>query len=736
MKFSTTYIASVLLLFLSCFGPSLTSAQTSEEQSAKIDSLKVVLSNATNDTSRVNALIEWDKMLDEVLPDSGMVIKEMMKEIIDKNIARDLLGEEKLFYYNVLGYTLNGFADYRKSRGDLDNSLEIYEQSIEAYQIGGNQLGLSSVFNNLANALSDQGNLSAALDYYNRALAIKEEIGDKEGVGNIIGNIGIVYAQIGEIEKSFTFFRKGLKIKQELNNVSAVASAYNNLGTLHEMAGNMDSCVFYYQKALKIREENGLRHTLSTSYGNIAGVLVDQGRYDDAINQFSLALVLDTELNDEPGKSSTLRRLGAVYAKKGEHGTAIFYTEQALELAKKNNAPPLIIAASERLVESYEALGRYKEALEIQQFCDAIADSMQAISNDKLVLRQEFKHEYDRKAAADSAKSAEAAKVQAALLEAEQAKSRQNELEADQQRLYSYFLYAGLAIVLAFGFVIFNRFRRSQEQNRIIEEQKNKVDRAYDELELKNLEIVDSINYAQRIQAAILPPPKVVKEYLKDSFIFYKPKDIVSGDFYWMQPVDGGVLFAACDCTGHGVPGALVSVVCNNGLNRAVREFGLTEPGEILDKTRELVIQEFEKSEEEVKDGMDIALCHLNGNQLTYAGAHNPLWIIRNGAEAVEEIKANKQPIGKFAELTPYTTHHLELNAGDTIYVFSDGFADQFGGEKGKKYKTANFKRFLMSIQDHSLDNQHALIEQEFTKWSGDCEQLDDICVIGVRIPY
>jgi serine phosphatase RsbU (regulator of sigma subunit) len=219
---------------------------------------------------------------------------------------------------------------------------------------------------------------------------------------------------------------------------------------------------------------------------------------------------------------------------------------------------------------------------------------------------------------------------------------------------------------------------------------------------------------------------------LEESFILYKPKDIVAGDFYWMEHRDNKVLFAAADCTGHGVPGAMVSVVCNNALNRSVREHGLTDPGKILDKTREIVIQEFEKSDEEVKDGMDIALCSLQGNTLAYAGANNPLWIVRNGE--IIETKADKQPIGKFRAATPFTTHTIELEKGDTIYLFSDGYADQFGGEKGKKMKTVNFKKSLLSLQDKSMTEQKELINIAFEDWRGSLEQIDDVCVIGVRI--
>jgi serine phosphatase RsbU (regulator of sigma subunit) len=243
---------------------------------------------------------------------------------------------------------------------------------------------------------------------------------------------------------------------------------------------------------------------------------------------------------------------------------------------------------------------------------------------------------------------------------------------------------------------------------------------------------MDSINYAKRIQSAILPPTKLVKEYLPESFILFKPKDIVAGDFYWMEHKEDKVLFAACDCTGHGVPGAMVSVVCNNGLNRSVREYGLTDPAEILDKTREIVISEFEKSEDEVKDGMDIALCSLEGNTLKYAGAHNPLWIIRNGE--IIETKANKQPIGKFDKQLPYTSHTFELEKGDSIYIFSDGYVDQFGGEKGKKFKPKTFRNLLLSIQDKTMEEQRFLIDKAFEEWRDNLEQVDDVCVIGVRI--
>ena len=300
--------------------------------------------------------------------------------------------------------------------------------------------------------------------------------------------------------------------------------------------------------------------------------------------------------------------------------------------------------------------------------------------------------------------------------------------------------FSGMLGVIITSFLMVWYFRNLNDayENIIIEKNKSlitandKVNLQKLKLEIKNKEITDSINYARRIQQAILPPESKINNHLKNNFILYLPKDIVAGDFYWLEAKEDRVLFAAADCTGHGVPGAMVSVVCNNALNRSVREYNLTDPGKILDKTREIVIQEFEKSDEEVKDGMDIAICSLIGDKLEYAGAHNPLWIIRNGE--VLETKANKQPIGKFDKQLPYTTHTFELEKGDSIYIFSDGYVDQFGGVKGKKFKSKAFRELLISIQEKTMEEQRILIDEAFETWKGNLEQIDDVCVIGVRI--
>ena len=261
--------------------------------------------------------------------------------------------------------------------------------------------------------------------------------------------------------------------------------------------------------------------------------------------------------------------------------------------------------------------------------------------------------------------------------------------------------------------------------------QKRKV--ALIESEAKTKEIISSINYAERIQRASLPSNSLLEKCLHDGFIFFQPKDIVSGDFYWLEEHEDAIYFAVADCTGHGVPGALLSVLCSNSLSRAINELGITEPAKILDQTVVLLEGFFSKSGSDVQDGMDIALCRLekNKNQLQYAGANRPLYYFQKGV--FNEIKADRQPIGKYEYRKEFTNHVLKLKKGDCLYLFSDGIVDQFGGEKSKKFTSKRLKQLLESIKDQPMDEQKTLIEKEFEAWQGENESIDDVCVLGVR---
>jgi serine phosphatase RsbU (regulator of sigma subunit) len=264
----------------------------------------------------------------------------------------------------------------------------------------------------------------------------------------------------------------------------------------------------------------------------------------------------------------------------------------------------------------------------------------------------------------------------------------------------------------------------------------DEIQTAYITLEEQHNEIKDSIKYAKRIQNAILPNVELMKENFKDCYVLYMPKDVVAGDFFWMEKIDDSIYFAAADCTGHGVPGAMISVICSNALSKALLEDGIRSTGKLLDKTRELVIQNLAKSGEEVKDGMDISLCCLNlkTRVLYSSGANNPVLILRKESSDFDIIKADRQPVGLFSHAKPFKEHKTQLEKGDKVYIFTDGYQDQFGGEKGKKLMPKKFKKLLLDSNQLSMEQQKETLENEFNSWRGELEQIDDVCVIGVEI--
>ena len=303
--------------------------------------------------------------------------------------------------------------------------------------------------------------------------------------------------------------------------------------------------------------------------------------------------------------------------------------------------------------------------------------------------------------------------------------------------IWAYFIYLFLGILLIY-IIIKLSLKRVKDQNekleKIVEERTAEVELQKDEIEHKNRDIVDSIIYAKRIQNTILPTRENSLKILHKHFVIYKPKDIVSGDFFWIEELDGKAYFSAIDCTGHGVPGAFVSIVGFNGIKRTINEFKERQPAKILDKLTDIVIETFTASESHLKDGMDMALCSLDYStlKLEFSGANNPLIIIRDGE--LIEIKGNKQPIGDFEHRKPFTNHEVQLQKEDSVFVFTDGFADQFGGPKGKKMKMKTLKNILIEVSTLPIKEQRITLEKAFNAWKGDLEQLDDVCLIGLKI--
>ena len=317
---------------------------------------------------------------------------------------------------------------------------------------------------------------------------------------------------------------------------------------------------------------------------------------------------------------------------------------QEAEIAKQKLE--LEILSKNKAITEFELREKQNEIAKAELFATQKRQEIENLSKENLIKELNIRNQE-----AELKKSVAEARINSSKIETLNKESRLKKLEAKQkqeelskQKFIRNLFIGGFSLLILLVFLVFRSLQQNKKANKIITAQKEEVESQKHIVEHKNREILDSITYAKRIQSAILPQPKLVKEFLEDSFVLYKPKDIVAGDFYWLEVVEETVLFAAADCTGHGVPGAMVSVVCNNGLNRAVREYKLIEPDQILNKTRELVVKEFEKSDENVMDGMDISLCALNTktNQLKWAGAHNPLWILRNNE--IIEFKALVPP--------------------------------------------------------------------------------------------
>lgn len=579
-------------------------------------------------------------------------------------------------------------------------------------------------YNDMGYYLKFKGLTKEALEHYHKGLQIREKYGNNSDVAILFNNIGALYLTQNDYINSLDFFERSYNLMKETKDSSGLATALSNIGTINNKLGNLDKAIEKLKEAEKIHRDLKLYGSLSNVLNNLGSAYLNNNQRTMAFQYLFESLAIRREYNNALMMANSMTTIGNSYFKIGDYKNAQIYADSALELANQLKYPEYQSQTSKLQYEINKHYGNWKKALEMHEMYFIMSDSINNNETQKATIQQQARYEYEKQKAIDDATH----EKQIAI-----------EQEArEKQRIISFATTGGLTLVVIFLFFIFNRLQITKKQKMIIEKQKTIVETAHFNLEEKNQEILDSINYAKRIQSAILPPKKLVKEYLPNSFVIYKPKDIVAGDFYWMEHKNNQILFAAADCTGHGVPGALVSVICNNGLNRSVREYGLTDPGKILDKTREIVIQEFEKSDEDVKDGMDIALCSLSISnksiQLEYAGAHNPLWIIRSNSNEIEEIKADKQPIGKFDNTKPYTTHSIKLQKGDSFYIFSDGFADQFGGVNAKKFKTVNFKRLLLSIQDKSVDEQSFIINKSFEDWKGNLEQLDDVCIIGVRI--
>lgn len=560
---------------------------------------------------------------------------------------------------------------------------------------------------NIGNAYKNSlFNLPKAMEYYQLSRKKAEQMEDKLGVAAALLNIGIIYSDLSEYTKALDYQTKSLKMFREIGDKRGIGICLNNLGNIYKNQSNYSKALEYFQHSLTIQEERADTFEIMTCFNNIAYVYEKLSDFSKATEYFETGKKYAERIKNTKGIISSLAGIGNILLSTGKQKEAENYYKKVLKLATESGNLFIQSEAHNSLRNVFEKQQRYKEALEMSDKHMLLRDSIFSQNKSKEIALRDAKYESDKKEATIKAVAEE---------------------EKQKSKVIIWSVLSGLLLVVVFAGFIFRSLRVTRKQKSIIEVQKKMV-------EEHQKEIIDSITYAKRLQDAILPPLDFVKKHLPDSFVLYKAKDIVAGDFYWMEVIDDIVFIASADCTGHGVAGSMLSIVCSNALNRTVKEFGLRNTGKILDKVTELVLETFEKSGEDVKDGMDISLLAINKTtkQIQWSGANNPLWYIQN--EKLIEMPANKQPIGKHDNRSPFTAQDIVYRPHTTFYLFTDGFCDQFGGTKGKKFKYKQFEEKLLAMSDKPLIEQKDLLDKIFVEWQGKLEQVDDVNIIGIKI--
>ncbi len=611
-------------------------------------------------------------------------------------------------------YRLN---DFNKSLFYCKKALEVALRVNDSIQVG-------NAYNGIGNENHLQGNYEEALKNYLLALTVFENLKSVKGLGSTSINLGVLNADKGNHLEALKYYHKAAIYAEKSGNLANTASVYNNIGIVFNDLGNADSALIYGFKALEIRKKmnsDDVQQTLGSSYSNIAVIYVKQKKFAEAEKYYLLSYNEDVANDDLNSLSKTLSNLGDLYAQMGDNAKALRYLKTAEDSAKKIEQLPLLVDIYWNFAMVYKKTENYKLASVYMEKYATLKDSIDGVKNHEVIEELQARYSTEKK------------EQEIVLLNKD---NLLKESQLSEEKRIKYFVFGFAAVVLFSAVFIFNAYRNKKRANGLLKEKNREIQKQKNLLSEKNNEILDSIKYAKHLQDAIMPPVSLVKEHLPGAFIFYKPKDIVAGDFYWFHAAGDKLFFAAADCTGHGVPGAMVSMVCANALNRAVKEFGLTEPGKILDTVTKLVIETYEKSESGVSDGMDISMVCMakqkENYEVKWCGANNPLWFIKAGN--FNEIKADKQPVGKFENHKPFTTHTLSLVKGDKIFLLTDGFADQFGGQKGKKYKYAPLKEFLVKHSSAGPDEQKLALETEFAAWRGKLEQVDDVTILGVNL--
>lgn len=573
--------------------------------------------------------------------------------------------------------------------GNFDKAVEYHQQSLAIYRQTDNLLMVGIAINILAGDYWSVGNFNQALDTYLKALKVRKKLGNKTHIAGSYNNVALAYKSLEKNDSALLYYNKSLRLYIELKDRQNEAAIYNNIGNLYKKNKLWDSAYSYLQKALKLRRV--IRHTQGIGYSsfNIAQVLVELKR------------------NTEARK----------------------YLLEAEKVARKLNDNYLIKECCLMLSEIYNTAGQYKQSLYYFQEYHNAVKRLQLDESIRRVADMQIRFEAEKRQRIVEKKDA----------------------ELQQQRMRIYYLTGGvvlLIVLIILAIVAFLQKRRSnrllalrnmeiEEQKAEIEAQRDLATEQRDMITEQNTKITDSIQYASRIQNALLPPENQMEKILERHFIMFKPRDVVSGDFYYFQKYKNYTVIVAADCTGHGVPGAFMSMLGISMLNEIMAMDNLENAAQMLDVLRYKVKQNLHQTtgNESNSDGMDLSMILLDRENLKlhFAGANNPLLIVRNGE--MNTYNGDRMPIGvHMYDEEHFANHEIKIEKGDKLYMFSDGYMDQFGGKKGRKLMSKNFKNLILDSSQLDLKKQKLELESFFDKWRGEFKQIDDIVVIALEI--
>lgn len=646
---------------------------------------------------------------------------------------------------NDIAKTYNGLGQLYFEISDYSKTIDCYTKEIEIRESINDPYGLAITYLNFGRTHTSIGNYQLALEQFQKALKTFEKIGNNEGIARSCNGIGIVYENLSQstlavkdneanYNKALEYYQRTLTIFQTLKlkseegmSLQNIANTYSRLATNQfvakygedwedslikltskEILASFEKSIDFYNKALEIFKETKDENEIALVSSNLGATYSWARNWSRATKFLSDGLQIARRLNLPYAKVNILFTLGESNLRQKNTAQAEENFLECLKLSKELELKDTERYCYERLSKLYELIGDIQKALTYHKLSVKIKDEMFSEKSQKAITEMQTKYETEKKDLAIN--------LQESVIK--------------RQKLTIIGAVVGAILILLVALLMVKMFLEKKKANRILEE-KNEL------ITEQKKEITDSIRYASRIQRAILPSDEVMRTNLPEHFVLYLPRDIVSGDFFWMSQRGGKIVIVAADCTGHGVPGAFMSMLGVSFLYEIVNKEGIMQPASILNFLRDHVKHTLSQTgkKDEAKDGMDISLCVFDPHErkLEWAGAYNPLYLIRNGE--LTEYKADKMPIAiHMNDHLPFTNNEIPIQKGDTFYISSDGYSDQFGGEEGRKFMSKKYKEMLLQIWNKPMDEQKEIIHKAHLDWKGHHEQVDDILVMGVRV--